>query len=67
MQENLLSRKVISLDLHFLSLSDSSSENLLDEANPEVQKPVGRKAVVVIWVTNDGHLDLGNYSKNGDK
>lgn len=55
---------MISLDLHFLRLSNSSSENLLGEANPEVWKPVRRKAAVVIWVTNDGHLDLGNYSKN---
>ena len=39
----------------------------LDEANLEVWRSVRRKAAMVIWVANDGHLDLGHYNRNGDQ
>lgn len=39
----------------------------LDEANLEVWRSVRRKFPIVIWMANDGHLDLGNYNRNGGK
>ena len=39
----------------------------LDEANLEVWRSVRKKAAIVIWMANDGHLDLENYNRNGGK
>ena len=39
----------------------------LDEANLEVWRSVRKKSAIVIWMANDGHLDLENYNRNGGK